>query len=156
MIRAALSLLIILFLGCGQSLAKVAVSPVIIAAEKVQAGQVFEVLCRQLGEEPVEVRLSLALFERDHQGGVVLLEDVSSVERVEQLLAVERRQFLLQPGQGEVVRIKVLRTDFEVLNGVLFITPAQQGGLSTRCAVLLLLYANGGETRLGAAWGGGP
>lgn len=104
----------------------------------------------------MEVRLSLALFERDHQGGVVLLEDVSSVERVEQLLAVERRQFLLQPGQGEVVRIKVLRTDFEVLNGVLFITPAQQGGLSTRCAVLLLLYANGGETRLGAAWGGGP
>ena len=112
MIRAALSLLIILFLGCGQSLAKVAVSPVIIAAEKVQAGQVFEVLCRQLGRNLWRFVSPGPLRARSpgrcgSAGGCV------SVERVEQLLAVERRQFLLQPGQGEVVRIKVLRTDFE-------------------------------------------
>lgn len=75
--RILVSVLLVLSLGVGQGWAKVSVSPVIIEATEVKKGDVFRVWCAQKGSEPLNVQLSLALFDQDGEGNVFFLEDPS-------------------------------------------------------------------------------
>ena len=92
--------------------AKLSVSPVIIEAEQVKAGQSFAVLLRQEGQKPLELELSWALFDQDPAGSVVLLEDPDSVKRAEGLLAVEPSRLVVQPGESvEVAAVSYTHLD---------------------------------------------
>lgn len=127
MTRVILAMAVLLLVCCGQALASIAVAPVIIEADQVQAGQVFTVVCSHGGEEPLEVALSLALFDQDAWGRVILMEDEASVARAEEALSLERRRFLLQPGQSEAVQVQLAHADFQHLYAVLFLRPVRPG-----------------------------
>lgn len=147
MTRVILAMAVLLLVCCGQARASIAVAPVIIEADQVQAGQVFTVVCSHGGEEPLEVALSLALFDQDAWGRVILMEDEASVARAEEALSLERRRFLLQPGQSEAVQVQLAHADFQHLYAVLFLRPVRPGP-STRLAVLFLLSSGEGTPSL--------
>lgn len=132
--------------------AKLSVSPVIIEAEQVKAGQSFAVLLRQEGQKPLELELSWALFDQDPAGSVVLLEDPDSVKRAEGLLAVEPSRLVVQPGESVEVAVRVLQADFQQLYAALLVRPVRSGP-PTRLAVLFLLSTGQQRPRVGvAAW----
>ena len=140
--RALVLALITLCLGVGQCWASVSVSPVIIEATKVKKGDIFRVLCGHGGAEPLEVQLSLALFDQAEDGSVFFLEDAQSIQLAQAVLGLEREHFSLAP-QGEYsVEIEVLQENFNSLYAVLFVKP-DQPGVPTRFAVLFLLSSNG-------------
>lgn len=132
--------------------ARIAVAPMIIEPEQVQAGQVLAVHCQNRSEEPVEVELALVLFDQDARGKVVLLEDGESVTLVERFLSVEPRYFVLPPGASQEIQVQVLENAFQHLYAALLIKP-RQNGLHSRLAVLLLLSGAEEEPALGlSSW----
>lgn len=140
--RILVSVLLVLCLGVGQGWAKVSVSPVIIEATEVKKGDVFQVWCAQEGSEPLNVQLSLALFDQDGDGNVFFLEDPESVHLAHRVLRLEQEQFSIGPQEQHGVEIEVLEDDFTSFYAVLFVKP-DQPGIPTRFAVLFLLSSSG-------------
>ncbi|NMB01378.1 MAG: hypothetical protein GX971_07680 [Firmicutes bacterium] len=136
---------LLVFLLCSlPGYARVSVSPVIVEAVNVQAGQVFQITCQQQGTEQVELGLSLALFDQDKQGGVVFLEDDCSVLTVRENLRLASDNLVLEPNQQTTIQVEVARDEFDHLYAVLFIKPKQMG-IPTRLAVLFLLSTSGAQ-----------
>ncbi len=135
--RFALGLIVVL-LTCGSGQATVSVSPVIIEAAQVRAGQAFAIVCQNWGEQSIELQLSLALFDQDETGGVVFLEDGEAVRRATEMLALNHEVLILEPKGQDIVQVELTRDDFDHLYAVLFVKPTQ-GGVPTRFAVLFLL-----------------
>lgn len=134
--------LCLFFLTCGIAQAKMSVSPVIIEAVQVQAGDSFEIVCQHWGDDILEIQLSLALFDQNEGGSVVFLEEPWAVQSASDVLSLDKKHFALQPKGQETVRIQVNRDDFDHLYAVLFVKP-NQPGVHTRFAVLFLLSTSG-------------
>jgi hypothetical protein len=130
--------------------ATVSVSPVVIEAVQVEAGQVFDILCHNWGDEVIAMDLSLALFDQDESGGVVLLEDASAIERAQGFLNIAMETIFLEPDEEGVIQVELLGDEFDHLYGVLLIEP-RQGGIQTRFAVLFLLSTAGSEVEANMA-----
>ena len=136
--RALFMAILLVILSSGPVWAQISVSPVIFQTAQVKAGDRFEVVCQQRGDQMLNISLSLALFERDPTEGVYFLEDGESLQKARSLLAIEEERLLL-PAQGQVpIGVKVLRDDFHSAQVTLFIQ-VEQVGIKTRFAVLFLL-----------------
>ena len=135
------------FLLLGSSAgATVSVAPVVIEAVEAQAGQVFSIVCQNWGEEDVSVDLSLALFDQDEFGRVVLLESTEAVAKAAQFLTIPRDVLSLGAKEQEIIQVELVEDTFDNLYAVLFIKP-RQGGIQARMAVLLLLSTAAGDTQ---------
>ncbi len=145
--RKLVLVLTILFLAAARCGAKVSISPVIMTAEEVQKGQVFKFHCSSDTEATVAVELSLALFDQDSAGRVVFLEDEGSVQKAAGLLALNKDEFYLEPYGEETIEVSVLADLPKSLSAVLFVK-ADQPGIPTRLAVLLLLSSKGTEDQV--------
>lgn len=130
--------IVAVLLTCGTGQATVSVSPVIVEAVQVEAGQVFAIVCQNWGEQNIEMQLSLALFDQDETGSVVFLEDGEAVRRAKEALTLDREALFLEPQEQGIVQVELTRDDFDHLYAVLFVKPTQRGVL-TRFAVLFLL-----------------
>lgn len=130
--------MVVLFLPWGNAQAMVSVSPVIVEAVGVAEGQTFEVLCQNWGDQPIEMQLSLALFDQSETGGVVFLEDPEAVHRASGFLTLHTDALSLDPNGEDVVRVELIDNSFDNLYAVLFVKP-RQVGVQTRFAVLFLL-----------------
>jgi hypothetical protein len=133
-----------LLLFSGGSQAALSVAPVIIEAAKVQAGQTFEVVCRNQGEEEIHLRLSLALFDQDEMGSVVFLEDAEAVQKARDVLLLDLEELSLEPKGKETVEVRLGGDDFDHLYAVLFIQ-SNEPGVQIRFAVLFLLSTAGNQ-----------
>ncbi|HHY14799.1 MAG TPA: hypothetical protein GX521_01855 [Firmicutes bacterium] len=118
--------------------ARFSVSPVVVEAVNVQAGDSFQILFRQGSEETITVQLSLAQFARDQRGGIVFLEDEASVQRAREILKLMEDNFPLGPNQQKIIEVEVEQGDFSDFSGVLFVK-SDQPGIPVRFAVLFLL-----------------
>ncbi len=136
--RRAVCALLIICLYTLSCWARVSVSPVIIEAVNVQAGDSFQILFGQQGREDVTVRLSLAQFARVPGGGITFLEDEVSVRQAREILKLPEDSFALGPNQQKIIEIEVERGDFSDFSGVLF-AKSDQPGIPIRFAVLFLL-----------------
>lgn len=136
--RLAACLTLVLLILAQPAQAKLSVSPVIVEEEKVTAGESFAIFFCHEGQEQLEVELSLALFDQDAWGSVVLLEDVESVAKAEEYLGLDQSRLCLAPGENQKVQVRVKRDDFDHLAAALLARPLQQG-MPTRLAVLLLV-----------------
>ena len=150
--RILVTVSLVLFLTSGQGLAKVSVSPVIIEATNVKKGDTFQVWCEQDGTTPLDIHLSLALFDQNEDGSVYFLEDPHSIQRAGKVLSLGQEQLSLAPQGKSVLEIEVLQDDFTSFYAVLFVKP-EQSALHTRFAVLLLLSTEGLEDEMRvSAW----
>ena len=122
--------------------ASVSVSPVVIEGVEAEVGQVFEVLCHNGGEEAVAVDLSLALFDQDDTGRVVLLEDAEAIAKAAHYLNVITQDLSLEAMEQRMIQVELMRDDFDSLYAVLFVKPRQEG-VQARLAVLFLLSTVG-------------
>jgi len=118
--------------------ARLAVSPVMIKANDVKAGDRFQIMLAQTGEEPTNIRLSLALFSRQQDGSILFLEDHASVGRAREVLRIPEESFLLNPNEQKLIEVEVAEEDFSDFSGVLF-ARADQTGIPIRFAVLFML-----------------
>lgn len=142
--------LVVFFLSVGTGQAAVSVSPVIIEAVQVQLGQSFEIVCQNAGTEELDFQLSLALFDQSEDGSVFFMEDSEAIQRVEETLILEKKDFTLPAGGMESLKLRLAREDFDHLYAVLFVKP-RQPGIQTRFAVLFLLSTSGKEASLAVA-----
>lgn len=134
-----LILSLLLILACSSlGWAKVAISPVIIEATSVKAGDRFEILCEQWGEEPLLMTLSLAGFDQDLKGAVHFLEDDLARQRAEELLRLDQVSVILEPQGQHRIQVTLEKDDFQSAYLALFIK-LERGGIPTRMAVLFLL-----------------
>lgn len=144
--------MVVFLLACGTSEATVSVSPVIVEAARVQAGQFFEIACENWGEQDLDLQLSLALFDQDERGRVVFLEDVEAVRRAKEVLNLDREVLFLETQAKSIVRVELTQDDFDHLYAVLFVKP-KQGGVPTRFAVLFLLSTSESQANLSVSSG---
>ncbi|NLJ80751.1 MAG: hypothetical protein GX335_06990 [Firmicutes bacterium] len=139
--------ILFLFFCAGQCFARISVSPVVIEAEQVPKGASFLINCLQLNTQPVDVRLSLALFDQDEKGQIYFLEDKISIQKANSLLALENEGFRLEPGEEKNIKVEVARDFEDSVYAVLFVKPLQKG-MPMRLAVLFLLSAGKAEEKV--------
>lgn len=136
--RAVICALLIIGLCAASCWARISVSPVIIEATNVEAGDRFQIMFGQRGEEALTVRLSLAQFVLDQDGRIFFLEDEASVRRAREILRLAEDTFPLGPNQQKMIEVEVGKGDFSDFSGVLF-AKSDQPGIPIRFAVLFLL-----------------
>lgn len=136
--RLVLFCLMIVLLVQIPALAKLSVYPVIIEAEQVQKGDTFTIVCKQEGDTPLEIQLSVAQFDQAQDGSVEFREDDAAAWEAAQTLGLTSDRFTLKPFGQETIEVNLLKADFHNFYGVLFIKPLQ-AAISTRLAVLFLL-----------------
>lgn len=119
--------------------AGVMVSPVKIEAHAVSVGDEIVLNCSEIAGHEQTLYFSLALFDQDEFGGVVLREDHQSQVRAAEIVELSCNEVVLAPYEQRDVRLTINAVDFDSYYVVVFVTPEGTGGVSSRLAVLLFL-----------------
>jgi len=124
--------------------AGVLVSPVLVEANGVRAGDEIVITCTELDGREQLLSLSLGMFDQDQSGLVFFLEDEEAQARAAEIIELPRRQVELRPYERKELILRVRSADFASSYLAVFIR-SQHGSVSSRLAVLLMLCSAAAE-----------
>ena len=148
--RRVLAILALCLALPGLCQAGVLVSPVLVEAHAVEAGDEIVLSCTELTGRERLLTLSLGLFDQDAEGRVILQEDEHAQALAADIVELPFREFRLLPHENRDITLRVRSADFASAYVVVFVRAAQ-AAVASRLAVLLMLSTGAAKDDLSLA-----